>query len=66
MLIQELHRHSDVPFELIFLVMDPGYNAINRQKIESSDKGIKQAERLTKGRPAVLLHNILREFQKIP
>lgn len=38
MLMQELHRHSDVPFELIFLVMDPGYNAINRQKIESSDK----------------------------
>ena len=66
MLMQELHQHSHVPFELIFLVMDPGYNAINRQKIESSDKGIKQAERLTKGRSAVLLHNILREFQKIP
>lgn len=33
-LIQELHRHSDVPFELVFLVMDPGYNEINRQKIE--------------------------------
>ena len=30
-LMQELHRHSDVPFELVFLVMDPGYNAINRQ-----------------------------------
>ena len=29
-LMQELHRHSDVPFELVFLVMDPGYNAINR------------------------------------
>lgn len=28
-LMQELHRHSDVPFELVFLVMDPGYNAIN-------------------------------------
>lgn len=33
-LMQELHRHSDVPFELVFLVMDPGYNEINRQKIE--------------------------------
>ena len=65
-LMQELQRHTDQPFELRFLVMDPGYNAINRQKIESSDKGIKQAERLTKGRSAVLLHNILREFQKIP
>jgi tRNA(Ile)-lysidine synthase TilS/MesJ len=35
-LMQELHRHSDVPFELEFLVMDPGYNAVNRQKIESN------------------------------
>ena len=25
-LMQELQRHSDVPFELVFLVMDPGYN----------------------------------------
>ena len=33
-LMQELHRHSDVPFELVFLVMDPGYNEVNRQKIE--------------------------------
>ena len=30
-LMQELQRHSDVPFELVFLVMDPGYNEINRQ-----------------------------------
>ncbi len=35
-LMQELHRHSSVPFELVFLVMDPGYNEINRQKIESN------------------------------
>ena len=35
-LMQELHRHSDVPFELVFLVMDPGYNAITRQRIESN------------------------------
>ena len=35
-LLQELQRHSDVPFELVFLVMDPGYNEINRQKIESN------------------------------
>lgn len=33
-LMQELHRHSDVPFDPVFLVMDPGYNEINRQKIE--------------------------------
>lgn len=35
-LMQELHRHTDVPFDLVFLVMDPGYNEINRQKIESN------------------------------
>lgn len=32
--MQELHRHSEVPFELEFLVMDPGYNEENRKLIE--------------------------------
>ena len=35
-LMQQLQRHSDVPFDLEFLVMDPGYNEINRCKIESN------------------------------
>lgn len=35
-LLQHLQLHSDVPFELVYLVMDPGYNEINRQKIESN------------------------------
>ena len=35
-LMQQLHRHSEVPFEVVYLVMDPGYNAINRRKIESN------------------------------
>ena len=35
-LTQMLQRISDIPFELVFLVMDPGYNEINRQKIESN------------------------------
>ena len=35
-LMQELRRHSDVPFELTFLVMDPGYNERNRLKIEQN------------------------------
>ncbi len=35
-LMQQLHRHSEVPFELEFLVMDPGYNEVNRRKIESN------------------------------
>lgn len=37
-LMQMLKRHSEVPFELVFLVMDPGYNEINRAKIESNAK----------------------------
>ena len=35
-LMQQLQRHSEVPFELVFLFMDPGYNPVNRQKIESN------------------------------
>jgi tRNA(Ile)-lysidine synthase TilS/MesJ len=35
-LMQELQRHSDVPFDLVFLVMDPGYNPLNRQRIEQN------------------------------
>ena len=35
-LMQQLQKHSDFPFELIFLVMDPGYNELNRRKIESN------------------------------
>ena len=35
-LMQQLQQHSDVPFELEFLVMDPGYNPENRRKIESN------------------------------
>ena len=32
-LLQMLQRHSDVPFELKFLCMDPGYRPENRQRI---------------------------------
>lgn len=35
-LMQMLLRVSDVPFELEFLVMDPGYNRENRRKIEDN------------------------------
>ena len=35
-LMQMLHRHSDFPFELVYLVMDPGYNELNRKKIKSN------------------------------
>lgn len=35
-LFQELKRHSDFPFEVKFLVMDPGYSAANRKQIEEN------------------------------
>lgn len=35
-LMQELQRHTDHPFELTFLVMDPGYNPENRALIQEN------------------------------
>lgn len=35
-LLQQLQRHSEEPFELVYLVMDPGYNAENRARIEEN------------------------------
>ena len=35
-LMQMLQSHSDFPFEVKYLVMDPGYNEANRKKIESN------------------------------
>ncbi len=35
-LFQELKRHNKFPFELEFLVMDPGYNRENRLQIEKN------------------------------
>jgi len=35
-LMQEVQRHGKVPFEAEYLVMDPGYNALNRRKIEEN------------------------------
>ena len=35
-LFQELHRQNKFPFELVFLVMDPGYNELNRLVIENN------------------------------
>ncbi len=40
-LMQQLHRHSEVPFELVFLVMDPGYNEENRARIEENAKRLR-------------------------
>ena len=37
-LFQELKRHNKFPFELVFLVMDPGYNEANRAVIEHNAK----------------------------
>ena len=37
-LIQMLHRHSKFPFEVKYLVMDPGYSPANREIIERNAK----------------------------
>ena len=37
-MMQMLHRYTEKPFDLKFLVMDPGYNPKNRQKIEENAK----------------------------
>ncbi len=34
--MQMYQRYSKIPFEVVFLIMDPGYNEINRQKVESN------------------------------
>ena len=36
--LRQLQIHSEVPFELVFLVMDPGYNTENRKLIEHNTK----------------------------
>jgi tRNA(Ile)-lysidine synthase TilS/MesJ/rhodanese-related sulfurtransferase len=35
-LFQELKRHNKIPFELVFMVMDPGYSKENREIIEAN------------------------------
>jgi len=37
-LFQEIKRHNKFPFELVFLVMDPGYSKANRTVIENNAK----------------------------
>ena len=37
-LFQHLHKYSKFPFELVFLVMDPGYSPENREVIERNAK----------------------------
>lgn len=36
--MQELKRHSDTKFDVIFIVMDPGYNKANLEKIKYNAK----------------------------
>ena len=39
-LFQEIQKHKKVRFELVFLVMDPGYNSENRELIENNAKAL--------------------------
>lgn len=38
LLMKSLHAHTEVPFEVTYLVMDPGYNEENIQKIKENAK----------------------------
>ena len=35
-MMQILHRHTEIPFEVEYLIMDPGYNPENRRKAEEN------------------------------
>jgi len=35
-LMELLHRHTEAPFEVVYLIMDPGYNPENRERVESN------------------------------
>ena len=35
-LVQILQRHSEVPFEAVYLIMDPGYSPENRRQVEAN------------------------------
>lgn len=39
-LFQELKRHNKFPFEVVYLVMDPGYNEQNRKQIEDNARDL--------------------------
>ena len=39
-LFQELKRHDKFPFEVVFLVMDPGYSPENRRVIEENSRSM--------------------------
>ena len=32
-MMQMLHRHTEIPFEAVYLIMDPGYNPENRERV---------------------------------
>lgn len=36
----QLQKHSKYPFELVYLIMDPGYNEINRKVVEDNVKAL--------------------------
>ncbi len=37
-LFQELKRHNKIPFEVVFIAMDPGFNEVNRKLLETNCK----------------------------
>lgn len=73
-LFQELKRHGKIPFEVEYIVMDPGYNKINHEKIEENAKLLnipihifksdifEVTEKNTNGKPCYLCARMRRGF----
>ena len=40
LMFRQLERHSEVPFEVVYLIMDPGYSPENRRLIEANARGL--------------------------
>ena len=39
-MMQMLHRHSEIPFDAEYLIMDPGYNPENRRRVEQNAQAL--------------------------
>ena len=67
-LFQELHRYSKIPFDVKYLVMDPGYSPENRTVIEenrSKRVEVKELIRTMKQTNPFVESNIFRSVENV-
>ena len=65
-LMQQLNRHSDAPFEAVYLVMDPGYNPENRRMIEKNAELTSQMRYLQRDGAALQLESAYAQAETAP